>query len=135
MLLSFYTSDAQTKNTYQVVSESGYIPFAYWDENNTPTGFDIEILKAIAKVENLSFEYKTIPWKVMFDTLDNGTSDIITSGISITDERKSRFTFTDPYFQSDKTVLLGKNNVDIKNIEELKNLKVGVKEALHQKKL
>nr|MDK7249274.1 transporter substrate-binding domain-containing protein [Corynebacterium amycolatum] len=49
------------------------------------------------------------------------------AGMSITDERKKSFDFSDPYFDSGLQLAVKKGNDKIKSYDDLKGKKVGVK--------
>ncbi|SUO96041.1 transporter substrate-binding domain-containing protein [Suttonella ornithocola] len=124
---NFYQlSYAQENKTYLVMGESNSIPFIYLDEKKEPTGFDIDILKAIAKVENLNFEYKTTIFDLLFDNLENKKADIISSGITITPERQKRMAFSKPYFDSEQMVMVNTAHKNISNLEELSKYNISL---------
>ncbi|MGK0612231.1 transporter substrate-binding domain-containing protein, partial [Enterococcus faecalis] len=49
------------------------------------------------------------------------------AGMTITNEQKKSFDFSEPYFNSGIQIAVKKNNKDINSYKELKNKKVGVK--------
>ncbi|SFW56626.1 ABC transporter substrate-binding protein [Amycolatopsis australiensis] len=82
--------------TLRVGTLSDSKPNAY-QENGTFTGFDNELLKAIAAKENLKLEFVATDFSALLGQVANGTFDIGSSAISQTDARKKTVDFSAPY--------------------------------------
>ena len=89
-------SDAGDENTLRVGTLSDSKPNAY-QENGEFTGFDNELLKAIAAKEDLKLEFAATDFSALLGQVANGTFDIGSSAISQTPERKKTVAFSDPY--------------------------------------
>lgn len=74
-------------------------PFVFIDENGNLAGFDIDIMNALSAAANFEMAYATTPFEGIFDGLEKGDFDAAISAITITDGRKERVDFTDPYFE------------------------------------
>jgi len=85
LLSSLATSAFAAQQTYVVGSGGTYRPFEYENNQKELEGFDIDIIKAIAKAENFNVKLVNTPWEGIFATLNSGDRDIIISGITITD--------------------------------------------------
>ena len=68
-------------------------------------GFDIDVVNAICAKINCQAEFVTTGWDGIFAALDQGSFDLVASGVSITDERKKAMDFTDPYIVNSQAVL------------------------------
>lgn len=86
------------KDTYTVGMNKDYPPFSYLDENGEPTGFDVESLKWIADKYGFNVEYEYMPWSSGIYAVENYNIDMFYSALSITDERSTKVTFTNPYY-------------------------------------
>ncbi|WP_249650765.1 transporter substrate-binding domain-containing protein, partial [Lysinibacillus sp. D4A3_S15] len=64
-------------------------------------------------------------WEPVFHDCKNGETHIGASGITITDERKESFDFTEPYYES-QLIIVVKEDSKIKLLDELKDKKVSV---------
>ncbi len=94
-LLAALAGSAQAaQETYVVGSGGTYRPFEYENSQKQLEGFDIDIIKAIAKAENFTIKLVNTPWEGIFATLGSGDRDIIISGITITDKRKQMVDFS-----------------------------------------
>ena len=67
-------------------------------------------------------EWNNIGWEPVFQTIKNGETDIGASGITITEERKESFDFTEPYYESQLLIVV-KEDSKIKSLDELKDKK------------
>lgn len=111
---------------YRVSTNAEFAPFESMDENQQIHGFDIDIINAMAQTGGFEIKVEHKPWDSLFPALANGDTDILLSGITITEDRQKTMSFTDPYYQITQVILVpeGKN---IESSEDLKNLdKVGV---------
>lgn len=111
--------------TYVVGSGGTYRPFEYENSDKQLEGFDIDIIKAIAKEENFDIQLINTPWEGIFATLDNGERDIIISGITITDKRKTSVDFSRPYFPAEQ-VIVTQEGSKVTDLSSLKDHTVGV---------
>ena len=82
--------------TLRVGTLSDSKPNAY-QENGNYTGFDNELLKAIAQKEGLKLEFAATEFSALLGQVANGTFDIGSSAISQTDARKKTVDFSAPY--------------------------------------
>ncbi|KFF65642.1 basic amino acid ABC transporter substrate-binding protein [Pectobacterium brasiliense] len=119
------TSAFAAEPTYVVGSGGTYRPFEFENAQKELEGFDIDIIKAIAKAENFNIKLINTPWEGIFATLNSGDRDIIISGITITDKRKQMVDFSAPYFPAEQSIVVPKGST-IDSIVALKDHKVGV---------
>jgi ABC-type amino acid transport substrate-binding protein len=60
-------------------------------------GIEIDLAHEVAKDLDKQIEFVEIPWEQLIAALTTGEIDIIMSGMSITDGRKQKISFTEPY--------------------------------------
>ncbi len=123
-LLAMLASAAQAE-TYTVGSGGTYRPFEFENSQKQLEGFDIDIIKAIAKAENFDVKLVNTPWEGIFATLGTGDRDIIISGITITDKRKAMVDFSAPYFPAEQSIVVPANS-KVDSLAALKAINVGV---------
>jgi len=105
---------AQTKKLV-VAQDTTFPPMEFIDDSKSQVGFDVDLMKAVAKEAKLDLEFKSVSWDGIFAGLTNGTYDIVASSVTITDERKQTLDFSDPYINAGQVlVLLADNNKDTK---------------------
>ena len=113
------------QQTYVVGSGGTYRPFEFENSQKQLEGFDIDIIKAIAKAEGFDIKLVNTPWEGIFATLSTGDRDIIISGITITDKRKQMVDFSAPYFPAEQSIVVPADS-KVTSLEALKSEKVGV---------
>lgn len=101
--------DTITEGTLTVCTDAPYPPMEFEDpETGEFTGFDIELMRAIA--ENLGLELAVV--NVGFDPITSGLAmeagdcDIAAASITITEERAENILFSDGYFSGDQSLLV-----------------------------
>jgi glutamine transport system substrate-binding protein len=62
----------------------------------------------------------------LIPALNSGNIDMVAAGMSITDERKKAVTFSDPYYTSGLTIVVTKDNNEIKSLKDLEGKKIAV---------
>ncbi|CCJ85879.1 Glutamine ABC transporter, periplasmic glutamine-binding protein (TC 3.A.1.3.2) [Cronobacter dublinensis 582] len=113
------------QETYVVGAGGTYRPFEFENSQKQLEGFDIDIIKAIAKAENFNVKLVNTPWEGIFATLGSGDRDIIISGITITDKRKQMVDFSKPYFPAEQSIVVPADS-KVTSLAALKDEKVGV---------
>ncbi len=109
-----------------VGTDSTFPPMEYKDENDELVGFDIDLVKNIAEEMGTTVEFQTLSWDNIFDDLEAGKIDMIASSVSITDERRERFIFSEPYINAGQVVVARASDETIRMPEDLSGKKVGV---------
>ena len=69
-------------------------------------GFDVDVVNAVCAKINCQAEFVTTGWDGIFAALDQGSFDLVSSGVSITEERKKAMDFSDPYIVNSQAVLM-----------------------------
>jgi polar amino acid transport system substrate-binding protein len=109
-------------------TDAEYPPFEKLEGTGKITGFDADILDAIAKAAGFKYKLVHTGWDPLFDGIDRGKVDAGISAITITDERKKKYDFSDPYFDA-KQLILVPTNSSVKSLTDLKGKKIGVQSA------
>jgi polar amino acid transport system substrate-binding protein len=119
------TGVAHAEEVLRVATDATFPPFEY-TENGKRTGFDIELIEAIAKVLNRKVEWTDIDFKGLVPGLVAKRFDVAASAIYITDERRKVVDFTDPYYPGGLVIMTKKGDTSIRGPEDLKGKKVTV---------
>jgi len=110
LVLSGAVYPAGEKEVYIVASDIAWPPFEWKDEAGNYVGFDLDVMRAIAKLKG----YKIEILDVVFDSIIPGVVankyDIGASGFTITEKREGVIDFSDPYWKSDQAVLIRKDS-------------------------
>ena len=124
------SSTAQaSEKTYVIDTDVTFPPFVYANEDNKYVGIDMDLIRAIAKEEGFKIKIRPVGFNAAVQSVSSGQADGVIAGMSITDERKAKFDFSDPYYSSG--IVMGvKPNGDVKSLKDLKGKKVAVKTGL-----
>ena len=95
------------------------------DASKAIVGFDMDLIQAIAKDQGVEVEIKNTAWDGIFAGLDGGSYDAILSSVTITDDRKKTYDFSDPYFDANQAVVVRADDASIKSEADLAGKKVG----------
>ncbi len=80
-------------------------PFEYLDSDGNLTGFDYELLEAIAQEENLELEWKDMPFDSLVGSMETGNIQIIAAAIGPTKEREKSVDFSDVYYTGSQSIV------------------------------
>lgn len=118
-------AEDKAQGTLKVGIEGAYPPFNYYDKNNELVGFDVDITTALARDMGVKVEYVATPWDSILGGLLAKKYDIIISSMAITEERKAKVDFTEPYYHTGSQ-LFAPTDTSITDPEEIKGKKIGV---------
>jgi polar amino acid transport system substrate-binding protein len=120
-----------SEGTLTVCTDSPYQPFEF-EEDGEFTGFDVDLLNAVAEGLGLETQYQVTP----FDAIQSGAAlnarqcDVAASAVTITEERAQNLGFTDPYFDADQSLLVLADNADTyASLDALGGQRIGVQAA------
>jgi len=95
-------------------------PYCYLDENGNVKGFNIDLLNAMEKYTNLTFQYVPVNWDMAMDMLKNKEVDAVMATVP-TEERKENFSFTKVYQYLNFNFFQRANMPLITNISQIEN--------------
>lgn len=108
------------------MGDHDYPPFEY-NDNGIPSGFNIDILRSVAKVMNLNVDIKLGPWNEVRSKLENGEIDLL-AGMFKTPERMKKVDFTIPHFISTYVIFV-RTGSDIKSLDDIRGRVVLVQDG------
>lgn len=114
-----------TAGTLTVGSDVSYPPQEFFPEGSTtPTGFDIDLGKALADAMGLKYAVVNTPFDGIIPALNSKKFDIMISAMTITDERSKVVDFI-PYFVAGEGFVVAKNaTINPTKLEDLCGKKV-----------
>ncbi|WP_295297303.1 basic amino acid ABC transporter substrate-binding protein [uncultured Brachyspira sp.] len=123
-LLAFM-SCSQKENKLYVGTNAEFEPFEYRDGENI-VGFDIDLINEIAKIMKQDIEVVDMAFDGLLPALQSKKIDIIIAGMTADEERKKFVNFTDPYYNTQQSILVHSDNKDIIGFDSLQGKNVGV---------
>ncbi len=124
MLVTSLATGCQKSQKIVVATDATWPPMEFVDENKQIVGFDIDLMNAIAKEAGFQVEYRNVAWDGIFAGLAAGEYDAIISSVTITDERRQQYDFSDPYINAGQIVVVRADS-DITGPETLSGHTVG----------
>lgn len=94
------------ERSYIVGIDGQYPPFSMMDTNGEATGFDVESMRWIAKDQGMDVKFEAIAWDGIIPALNAGKIDLVYAGMTITDERKEKINFSNPYWTVNQSVVI-----------------------------
>lgn len=107
-----------TDGQLTVCSESNYPPFEM-EQDGEMVGLDMDLAAEIAADNGLEVHNVTLPFETMVSgaALDTQQCDIVTSALTITEERQSVMDFSEPYFDN-QLGLVVKDGSQIESVQD-----------------
>ena len=103
--------------------EGTWAPWTYHDEDDNLVGFDTEVGKAICDKLGVEPDYQEGLWDGLLAGLETGRYDVMINGVGITEERKEKYYFSEPYAYNKTAIIVREDNTDINSLEDLKGKK------------
>ena len=109
----------KTAGALRVGTEGTYAPFTFHDESGALVGFDVEIAQEIAKRIGVTAQFVEGPWDGLIAGIDANRYDVVINQVGITDARKEKNDFSDPYIASKAVLIVKGDNDTIKTFADL----------------
>ncbi len=110
-----------------------YPPFefkALVDGKDKVVGADIDLAQDIADELGVKLEVSTMSFDNVLASLKTGKADIAISGLSVTEERKNAYAFSDAYYTTENAILVRKEDEGkYTNLDQLAGKKVAVQKG------
>ena len=114
----------KTNGVFRIGTEGTYAPFTYHDPNGQLVGFDVEIGREIAKRLGVKPEFLEGKWDGLIAGLDANRYDAVINQVGITEQRKQKYDFSDPYIASKAVLIVRGDNDGIKGFADLQGQEV-----------
>ena len=121
------TSEAGGSEPLTVGSDIPYPPFEEGKPGNY-TGFDIELMEAIAAKIGRTAEFQDTSFETIFRDVAQGKFEAVISAATITPEREKAVAFSDPYYESEQAILV-KEGSEITGLANLSGKIVGAQQG------
>ena len=119
----------QEKGTISIGLEGTYPPFSYVDEDGKLTGFEVELSEMLAKELGVKAKLQPTKWDGILAALESKRLDAVVNQVTISEERKKKYDFSEPYTVSGIQALVltkKKAELGINGAADLTGKKVGV---------
>ena len=113
----------KTAGALRIGTEGTYAPFTFHDASGELVGFDVEIGRAVAEQLGVKAEFVEGAWDGLIAGVDANRYDVVINQVGITDERKAKYDFSEPYIASKAALVVRGDNTDITSFETLSGKK------------
>lgn len=123
-----------SRDNYSEIKDKGFVviglddtfaPMGFKDEKGEIVGFDVDLAKEVFKRNGLEVKFQPIDWSMKETELNSGNIDVIWNGYTITDERKEKVAFTNPYLEN-RQIIITLTSTEISTKNQLQGKKVAV---------
>ena len=82
----------------------------FLDNNNNPTGFDIDLAKEVFSRINIKVKFQNIDWSMKDVELNSGNVDVLWNGYTLTNERQKQVDYSKPYLSNSQVIVVSKQS-------------------------
>jgi ABC-type amino acid transport substrate-binding protein len=114
-----------------VGTSADYPPFEYYTPDFKMDGFDIALMREIAKQLGVSIVFKDMAFDGLLDALQLGQMDVAMAALSTTPDREAVVDFSDVYYVGEDAILARKDSrIDkVQSVEDIANQRIAVQKG------
>ena len=120
-------SDADAKAKLVMATNAEFPPYEY-HEGDAIVGIDAEVAALIAEKLGMELEIADVDFDSIIPGVQQGKYDMGMAGMTVTDERLEKVTFSDSYAKGVQVVIV-KEDGDIASLDDVNGKKVGVQQG------
>jgi len=127
-IILFNLLSCERKTKLLIATDPNWPPMEFTNENNQLVGFDIDLMREIAKKGKFIVEFTNVSWENIFLGLESNLYDAVIADVGITEERKKIMDFSFPYLNDGQVLVIRKELNNITNLNQMIGKKVGAQE-------
>ena len=134
ILLTMFSGCKNRSNSIEEIKKRGVVtvitnaifpPFEYY-QGKEIKGIDIDIANEIAKDLGVKLEILDMNFDGLVVSVASGKGDFVAAGLTIDENKTKAITFSNEYIKVPQSLIVKKENVEINNVFDIKNKKIGV---------
>jgi signal transduction histidine kinase len=114
--------------TIIIGGDRAYPPYEFIDKDGRPSGYNVELSKAIAEVMGMKVEFRLDAWSEMRSALQSGKIDAL-QGMSYSEDRLSEVDFSLPHTIVNHAIFARRDSPLVNTLEELEGKTVAVHQS------
>ena len=107
-----------------VAHDATWPPMEFMDAQRNLVGYSVDYIDAVAKEAGFKVEHKNVAWDGIFAGLAGKKYDVISSSVTITDERSKVMDFSTPYYEV-RQALITPKATQVSSLADMKGKKLG----------
>ena len=112
--------EVKDSKVLRVGTEGTYSPFSYHDPGtNQLTGYDIEVITAVAGKLGARPEFVEAPFDALFASLVSNRFDVVANQVTKNAEREAKYALSAPYTVSDGVIITRTDDTSISGLSDL----------------
>ena len=112
-------SAIKEKGTLTIAMEGTWSPWTYHNEDDELVGYDVEVGQYIAQYLGVEAKFVESEWDGLFAGMDSGRYDLVINGVDITEARREKYDFSEPYAYDRTALVVREDNEEITSFEDL----------------
>ena len=117
--------DSSPITSITVGGDRDYPPYEFLDKDGQPSGYNVELTRAIANVMGMKVKFRLGGWSEMREALQSGKIDAL-QGMSYSEERAAEVDFSLPHAVVNHAVFARRDSPNINSMAELTGKSVAV---------
>mgnify|MGYP001851834284 FL=1 len=113
-----------TEGTLTMSTNAAFPPYEMTADDGSFEGIDIEVAQAIADKLGLTLQVDDMDFDAALLAVQNGKSDMVMAGVTVTEERQKVMDFTDSYATGIQSIIVPEDS-DIASIDDLAGKTIG----------
>lgn len=121
----------RVKKTHELVAvmDKSYPPFTFLNAKNQLDGFDVDVVKAIAKRLGARLKIQTPAWEAITAGHWNGRWDVCACSMTPDQQKATVLDFPAYYYSSPAVLIVNSDNRSLSGIKQLEGKKIGVEQG------
>ncbi len=100
----------------RLATDTTFAPFEFQDADGNFVGIDMDLIRAIGEDQGFNVDIKPLGFDAALQAVQANQVDGVIAGMSITEERRKVFDFSEPYFESGIQMAVLETNEDITSL-------------------
>jgi polar amino acid transport system substrate-binding protein len=92
--------EAERRLVLRFLTEAGFPPFNYYDDDGVLTGLNVDLARAICLDVNAACDLQVRPWEDLLPALNRGEADAVIAAHAVSAKALAIVDFTDRYFHT-----------------------------------
>ncbi|MFI9510951.1 transporter substrate-binding domain-containing protein [Nocardia sp. NPDC052566] len=112
---------SEDPSVLKVGTEGTYAPFSFQGSDGKLTGYDIEVVQAVAGKLGKKVEFVPTPWDAIFAGLESKRFDLVANQVTVNADRQNKYALSQPYTTSEGVIVTKSDTNGITTLADLKD--------------